>query len=143
MKETNFDPGNANWRSALLALVVLLLTGVASYAGPFSLEGQNKGDTNTWIWSPGNLQNWQELDYIPCRVRISGGPVNNQTFTITFPHITGTTPGFENFYSFTNSANVVFVSGPTLFAPTTGDWSYTFTINVTNSDVASVGFALR
>ncbi|MSU57413.1 MAG: HYR domain-containing protein [Pedosphaera sp.] len=128
------------WRG-LFAMVVLLATVKAASAAAYTLEGQNKGDTNTW--SAVNLQNWQELDFIPVRVRITGGPIASQTFTITFPHLTGTTPGFENFYSFAASSNVVFLSPPALAAPTTGDWSYTFTVKVTNSTTATVQFFAR
>ena len=107
----------------------------------YVLEGQDKGNPNTWVTA--NLQNWQELDFIPCRVRITGGPVANQTFTISFPHLTGTTPGFEDLYSFVASSNVVFLSAPTLSSPTNADWSYSFTVQVTNSSTATIQFLAR
>src|SRR2546425_9789374 len=106
---------------SLLIPGLLLVAGTASFATSITLEGLNKGDTNNWV--AGNLQNWQELDYIPCRVRITGGPITRQTFTITFPHIDGTTPGFESLFNFTISSNVVFVSAPTLSAPAVRRWS--------------------
>ena len=94
MKETKHR--RRHWKSVriLLAVLALFLTGAVSRATSFNLEGQNKDDTNNWYG--GNLQDWQELDYIPCRVRITGDPVSNQLFTITFPHLTETTAGFEN-----------------------------------------------
>ena len=75
------------WGRALFALLLLGATLNAARAASYVLEGYNKGDSNNWF--AGNLQDWQELDYIPCRVRITGGPVVSQTFTITFPHIMG------------------------------------------------------
>src|ERR1043165_7162061 len=83
-----------------------------SLAGPIELQGQNKGNTNTW--TTGNLMNWVELDYIPCRVFFNSGPVDNQTITLSFPHFSGTTPGFQNLYKFVPSPNAVITSGPTL-----------------------------
>ena len=142
----NFRHMNSNLISArsirrVFAAVFCLLAGSATVFGStFILEGQSKGDTN-WITS--NLRNWQELDYIPCRVRISGGAVTNQTITITFPHLTGTTPGFENLISFTTSPNVTITSGPTLSAPAGADWSYTFTVNYTDAGDGYVQFLAR
>ena len=52
--------------SVLLLGVVGWLSAQSLQAGSIILEGQNKGDTNNWY--AGNLQNWLELDYIPCRV---------------------------------------------------------------------------
>ncbi len=104
-----------------------------------SLQGQNKGDTNNW--SGGNLQNWQELDMIPCRVLVSGA-ANNQSITITFPHLNGTTPGFENLYNFTANGGVTFASAPVLSTPAGGTWSYTFSINSTSAG-GSVNFFSR
>ena len=122
-------------------LLALFGSLAAARAGAFYLEGQDKGNTNTWV--AGNLQNWQELDFIPTRVRITGGPIASQTFTISFPHMTGTTPGFENFYNFVASPNVVFLSPPTLSSPANSDWSYSFTVKVTNSSTATVQFLAR
>ena len=146
---SNITPLNTNspfhgfwlWGRALLALLLLGATLNVARAASYVLEGYNKGDSNNWF--AGNLQDWQELDYIPCRIRITGGPVASQTFTITFPHITGTTPGFENLYDFVGSSNVVFLSAPVLFSPAAADWSYTFTVAVTNSSTATVNFIAR
>jgi len=113
-----------------LSLACLVAGEAAGFASSFSLEGLNKGNTNNW--AGGNLMNWQELDMIPCRVAITGNG-NNQTVTINFPHLTGTTPGFENLYNFAATPGITFVSPPTLSAPVSGAWSYTFTVNVTSS----------
>jgi uncharacterized repeat protein (TIGR01451 family) len=123
-----------------VGLIILSLAQVA-LAGPYVLEGQHKGDTNTWV--AGNLQNWQELDYIPCRIRISSGPIASQTFTINFPHLNGTTPGFENLYNFSASSNVVFLLPPVLSAPRNADWAWTFTVRVTDNQPATINFFAR
>src|SRR5262245_35969933 len=87
-------------------LALLLTLGMANNASSTSLtlEGLNKGDTNTWV--AGNLQNWQELDYIPCRVHWSGAQGNNQVVEIDFPHRTTGIPGFQDLFNFSTSANV-------------------------------------
>jgi hypothetical protein len=119
---------------------MMLLSPAFGQSGSVSsvaLQGQNKGDTNSW--PGGNLSGWEELDMIPCRVLFVGSGSNQ--VTLTFPHLTGTTPGFENFYNFTTSPNVTFISPPVLSAPAVGDWSYTFTVNVTTG--GSVNFFAR
>ncbi|MBI3849787.1 MAG: HYR domain-containing protein, partial [Verrucomicrobia bacterium] len=131
----------ANCAATVLALLALLFVSGASRGSTLVLEGQNKGNASSWF--AGNLQNWLELDYIPCRVRITGGPVNSQMLTISFPHITGTTPGFQNLYNFTASPNVVFVTPPKLTAPLVGDWSYSFTVSVTDNKTATIQFLAR
>jgi len=45
---------------AWLGILFLAFGQAASFGASEVLEGQNKGDTNTW--SAGNLANWQELD---------------------------------------------------------------------------------
>lgn len=112
--------------------------GQSGSVSSITLQGQNKGNTNSW--SAGNLMGWQELDFIPCRVLFAGSG-NDQTITITFPHLSGTTPGFENLFDFTTSSNVSFTSAPVLSAPASGDWSYTFTVNINNG--GSVNFFAR
>src|SRR5437660_2673405 len=109
----------------VLLLVVLLLAAMAnSFATSITLEGQNKGDTNNWF--AGNLQNWQELDYIPCRVHWVGQQGNNQIIELDFQHYTHGVPGIQNLFDFSTSPNVVFVSSPTLAAPPGATtWSYT------------------
>src|SRR5207249_3891391 len=149
MNERNCFPWLWPLVRALLLLVLLGVTRPAARAVSYSLEGQNKGDTNNWYSS--NLQDWQELDFIPCRVRIDNGPVTSQTFTISFPHLTGTLPGFLDFFDcetgargvFKASSNVVFLSPPVLFSPVGADWYYTFTVRVTNSSTATIQFCPR
>ncbi|TAL06076.1 MAG: HYR domain-containing protein [Verrucomicrobia bacterium] len=124
---------------ALTALACLSLI-AESRAASFTLQGQSRGDTN---WLNGNLQNWRELDYIPCRVAITGGPLNNQLIRIDFPHLIGTTPGFQNLDKFTPSSNALITSGPTLVMSPSGVWSYTFTVTVLNSSPAEIQFRAR
>jgi hypothetical protein len=123
---------------ALVALAVPALGQASGSVSSVALQGQNKGDTNTW--SGGNLAGWQELDMIPCRVLFAGSG-NNQSITVYFPHLNGTTPGFENLYNFITSSNVSFVSPPVLSTPASGTWSYTFVVNVTSG--GSVNFFAR
>ena len=125
----------------LVLVVAALFTVSATVKGAsFTLQGQSQGSP-TWITS--NLQNWRELDYIPCRLLIQGGPLANQTITITFPHLKGTTPGFQDLTGFTSSPNAVITSAPVLSAPEGQDWSYTFTVTVTDGNPASVMFLGR
>src|SRR6185436_12804933 len=91
--------------SALLVTVLLMVGKAERFATALTLEGQNKGDNN---WYSGNLQDWQELDFIPCRVHWSSAQGNNQTIQIDFPHRTTGVPGFQDLFSFSSSANVVF-----------------------------------
>src|SRR6266849_9767154 len=131
-------------RSARLLLLaaVSLLAGTLAFASNITLEGQNKGDTNNWYAV--NLQNWLELDYIPCRVHFVNEQGSNQPITISFPHLNGTTPGFQDLFTFSTSSNVVFSAPPALFAPaTSGTWSYTFTVNVLDNNDAYVWFFAR
>ena len=90
-----------NSTSSLLAAIVTslwLFLGQAAVMGvSLDLQGQSKGSTS---WISGNLQDWQELDYIPCRVYVTGGPVNAQSVTISFPHLSGTTPGVQDLFNF-------------------------------------------
>src|SRR5690349_2657264 len=127
----------------LLLTFVGLLSGQSLLAATsIVLEGQNKGDTNNWY--AGNLQNWLELDYIPCRVRLTAAQGNNQTITLNFEHQNNGNPGIQNLFAFTCSSNVVFTAGPTLSAPPGANtWSYTFTINVLDNGSAYVWFYSR
>ncbi len=81
---------------SLLLLTLSSLFGQAAFGYTIVLEGQNKGDTNNWY--AGNLQNWQELEYIPCRVHFTGAQGSNQTIVIYFEHYNGNKgiPGFQN-----------------------------------------------
>src|SRR5438093_10290789 len=72
-----------------------------------ALQGQSFGST---AWVGGNLQGWRELDYIPCRVYLTGGPVNSQTITVEFDHVQSRIPAIQNLTAFTPSANVVIIS---------------------------------
>jgi len=125
--------------AALVALLSVLFGGASSFGSSYFLEGQDTGTNTNWL--SGNLTNWQELQYIPCRFRIEGGPLSNNV-TLSFPGITASTPGFDGFFDFTNTANVV-VSQPVLSAPASGAWSYSFTINVTDGNSAAVYFKPR
>src|SRR4051812_34972954 len=114
----------------MVSLSALLAPATTSLAASFELQGQSKGSAS---WTSGNLQNWQELDYVPCRVYITGGPLNNQALTISFPHLNGTTPGFEDLRNFIGSANLTIVSGPTLSMASSGTWSYTLAVTVSDA----------
>src|SRR6266705_5838978 len=127
---------------ALVIPVLLLLTAVESRAYSILLEGQNKGDTNNWF--AGNLQGWQELDYVPCRVHWSSAQGNSNFVRIDFPRAKSGIPGFQDLFSFSNSANVVFSALPTLSAPpSSSTWSYSFTVNILNNQAAYVYFTAR
>src|SRR5262249_21286863 len=91
--------------SGLLAVSLALLAGQTAFGGPVTLQGQNKGDTN---WYAGNLQNWVELDYIPCRLQFGVNLQGSQTITLYFDHLNGTVPGFVDLFNFTTSSNLVF-----------------------------------
>src|SRR5215510_3029610 len=142
----NFVPMNLELlkgRAARLAALTCLAVVLAqnTFGLTINLQGQNKGDTNTW--SGGNLQNWKELDYIPCRVQYINAP-GIQNVRVDFEHRNGGFPGVQDLFSFTGSSNVVFVSPPVLFAPPTSDtWSYSFTINILDNQEADVFFFAR
>ena len=123
-------------------LLLLDWAGARSFAMSIILEGQNKGDTNNWF--AGNLQNWQELDYVPCRVHWSSAQGNSNFVRIDFPRAKSGIPGFQDLFSFSNSANVVFSALPTLSAPpSSSTWSYSFTVNILNNQAAYVYFTAR
>src|SRR5262245_25816156 len=113
------------WASAALGLCLglSLVAQPAFGASSFTLQGQSKGNTN---WIAGNLQNWGELEYIPCRLLVGAGSQgSNQVITINFEHMNGKFQGIQNLYSFTSSSNVVIRATPVLSAPSTdGTWSY-------------------
>ncbi|MDB6029228.1 MAG: tandem-95 repeat protein, partial [Verrucomicrobiales bacterium] len=96
----------------------------ASAAFTTDLQGQSKGDTN---WVSVNLQGWQELDYIPIRVRMSGGPVTNRLVTVDFDHSKNSIPGLQNLTAFSSSPNVIIKSSPTLTDGAGAEvWTYHF-----------------
>src|SRR5437016_69676 len=128
-------------RTMVVALLGLVACQAAVFgASTFLLQGQSSGFTN-WITTP--LVNWRELEYVPCRVLITGSTGNNQAITITFPHVTGTTPGIQDLVNFTTTGNVTIVSGPTLSDPAGADWSYALTLNYTGDTNGSVQFFAR
>src|SRR5260370_17648750 len=123
---------------ATLVVVLSLMAGQSGLLGS-SLQGQNKGNTN--IWTSVNLQGWVELDYIPFRVFFNSGSAGSQTVKVDFPHLNGTTPGFEDLTGFTAfTPNIVFTAGPTLITDPSGVWSYIFTVNVTDNNPGEVRF---
>src|SRR5258706_2294107 len=69
-------------QGALLLMSALLP--LRSQAFDAVLQGES---TNSSIWITGNLMGWRELDYVPCRVYLSGGPANNQAINVDFDHI--------------------------------------------------------
>src|SRR5947207_8859787 len=87
---------NTNSRRAarivsLFAIFVALAPFAAQGAGfNASLQGQSAtaphSHTATGIYISTLLQNWEELDTIPLRVNMTGGPVTGQTITVTFDH---------------------------------------------------------
>jgi uncharacterized repeat protein (TIGR01451 family) len=101
------------------------------------LEGQSVGNGN---WIQGQLQGWQEMDYVPTRVRFQGGGAG-KVITINFEHTKGISPAIELLSGFTPSINVVVTSGPTLVArPGVDMWSYTLTVNVLGTNWGTVEF---
>src|SRR5439155_1473278 len=116
----SLEPNSKRAVRVLLLSGLLVAAGVNSFAYSITLEGQNKGDTNNWF--AGNLQNWQELDFIPCRVHWSSAQGNNQLIQLDFPHVNGAVPGIQNLFSFSTSPNVVLVytNKTTGFDPATG-----------------------
>jgi len=121
-------------------LLSLLLTQVTAVGASFELQGQSKGSCS---WISGNLLDWQDQDYIPCRVVITGRAVKDQTITINFPRLPGVKPSFENLLNFRASSNVTITSDPVLSSPSGADWSYTFTINYTGRGDGCVQFLAR
>src|SRR5438132_12660467 len=126
--------------TSLFAIFFALAPFVAQGAGfNADLQGQSATaphsgiTTGTYIST--NLQYWEELDTIPFRVNMTGGPVTGQTITVTFDHqkTLGPTlkPGIQNLVEFAPSAGVTITSGPTLTIGTGDVWEYTFTVNMT------------
>ncbi|HEU0010964.1 MAG TPA: Ig-like domain-containing protein, partial [Verrucomicrobiae bacterium] len=136
-------------RSILRMAAVGCLSLLSAFAPPEAqaagfdarLQGQSSNST-TWINA--NLMGWGELDLIPCRVYITGGPANSKTISVDFNHFKGTTPGIENLTGWTTSPNVVFIAPPVLIAPIlSGTWTYTFTVNITDRNPGWVEFRAR
>lgn len=105
------------------------------------LQGQSRGST---AWIGGNLQGWRDLDLVPCRVYLSGGPANNKTVVVEFDRMQGRNPGIDDLLDFTPSANVVLLSAPRLSAPVgSGRWSYTFTVKLLDGKPGWVRYNAR
>jgi uncharacterized repeat protein (TIGR01451 family) len=123
-------------QSWLILATVALFSATNARAFNAVLQGQSFGNTN---WTTGHIYGWAELDLIPTRVALSGGPATNKTITVQFPH-----DGVQNLYSFAPSANVVITSGPTLSAPANSStWVYSLTIDLTDNNPGSVEFRVR
>jgi hypothetical protein len=127
----------ARWMAALAFVFCGLTT---AFGSSFMLQGQSKGTTN---WISSNLQGWHELDLIPCRIYVTGGPISNQVLTVTFPHLTGTTPGFQDLGGLTTSSNITLGTSPVLLSPPSGDWSYTLTVTLTDVTPGYIQFYTR
>ena len=105
------------------------------------LQGQSQGSST---WKTGNIDNWNELDSVPCRVAFGNGPASNQVIVLQFDHSTGIIPAIQNLADFSNSDNVVIRSGPILSAPPGQDaWSYTVTVDVTDNTAGFMEFKAR
>ena len=63
--------------------------GSAKAAFSAKLQGLDNGSTT---WGGGPLDDWAELDDVPCRVQFTGGPVTGQIITIEFDHFRGSIP---------------------------------------------------
>jgi hypothetical protein len=126
----------------LFALIALLLLGATSQAAiKYSLDGQN--NPTNGVWTSGNLSGWGELDFVPCRVDMTGGPATNLVITINFPRFVGTVGGIQDLYYWSGTTNVVFVSQPTLTVSTGTTWTYSMTVTITNSAQADIYFYAR
>ena len=112
------------------------------FVGPYvaaafkvALEGQSSGSTN---WISGNLAGWAELDTIPLRLHLTGGP-GSQAVTIKFDHTNGTgTPGVQDLFNFVPGPGSS-MTQPVLSAPAGAkEWSYSFSVTSTlaTADIA-------
>src|SRR6267154_2114768 len=128
-----------SWSFSVWIWMALLAAPLAASAKFSSvLQGQSKGSTN---WIGNNLQGWQDEDYIPMRVYVTGGPATSQAIEVYFQHFHGDIPGIEDLSGFTASPNVTISAGPTLNAPaTSGTWYYNFTINLNDRSAGFVEF---
>jgi hypothetical protein len=128
--------------SFFLTAVSVLALGTSVSVSGATLEGQNKG--NPIAWSGVNLQGWLELDYIPMRFRFDAASAGTQSVKLDFPHLGGTTPGFQDltgFTAFTTNAHVV--TAPVLSTDPSGVWSYALTIKIDDQNPAEVRFYAR
>ncbi|GEM_PF-6975029 len=140
----NMKSAKRSGRSSLLAgwVLALVLGCMAGTAVADDLEGQSAGNPN---WCRSDVQGWKELDYIPGRVVLSGGPATGRTVTITFNHSTrSSTPEIQFLTGFSPSPNVVITAGPALSAPPGASmWSYTFTVNLLDNNPGQISFYSR
>lgn len=121
--------------------VFALLSPAAEAAFKAILQGQSAASST---WTTSGLQGWKELDYVPCRVYLTGGPASNKVITVEFQHIQGRIPAIQNLSGFTNSGNVQIVSVPVLSAPASSNyWSYSFTVTVRDTQAGWVSFKAR
>ena len=119
----------------------LLVATSAEAAFNAVLQGRSAGSP-TWVNN--NLRGWRELDQVPARVYMTGGPVSNRSLRIEIDHLTGGLPGIDSLSMFTPSANVVITSGPTLAVSQNGEtWSYAFTFNLLNGNPGYIEFRAR
>lgn len=124
--------------AGVLALWTLL--GHAAVLGAtFELQGQCKGCS---CWVSGNLHHWQDLDYVPCRVRITGKAFAQQRLEITAPGMNHGDPGFESLLHFTISPNVTLISGPTL-SPGGDTRCYTMNVSYNGEGEGYIQFFAR
>jgi uncharacterized repeat protein (TIGR01451 family) len=129
----------AHWALRAFLLLRLLAAGNAAADG---IQGQSWGNPN---WFSGDVTGWQELNYIPTRVLLTGGPVTGRVVTISFQHTTKSfAPEIQLLTGFTPSANVVITSGPTLScAPTMSIWTYSLTVNLLDNNPGEIVFSSR
>jgi large repetitive protein len=133
------------WVIATLALCLGTFNASAELSG--DLEGLHKNNSTNWgpssPWTGGNLQDWQELDYIVVRAVLNGGPQTNQPVELIFPKFKTGDPGFQNLYFISNSPNVTISNLMLNSPPAPADWSYTMNVTITNSQVGYIYFYAR
>src|ERR1051326_6880052 len=137
----------SRFAAVVMVFRMRLASSFASTAFNADLQGQSFGITN---WMSSNVTGWRELDFIPTRVFLSGGPVTGQVIMVNFDHTktSGTsggtvTPGIQNLSQFVASSNVTITAGPTL-ASFSGDvWTYSFTVNLNDTNPGFVEFRSR
>jgi uncharacterized repeat protein (TIGR01451 family) len=119
---------------------------VPSLASAFNaqLQGKSFGGTN---WIASNLSGWHELDLIPMRVYLTGGPATNKVITVHFDHTRSSgklvTPGVQNLSQFVASPNVTITSAPILTDQVGDVWAYSFTVSLNNNSAGYVEFRAR
>ncbi len=133
----NWIASVALWASA--SVPALALTG--------ELQGLHASQGGVWNdksgWTSGNLKGWQELDTIPCRVKLNG-PAKNSRVTVVFPRTNKGVPGFDTLSFLSNSPNLTVTAPPVLNASTnTINWSYSLSVTITNTEEAYVYFGAR